>query len=102
MARQPISTCTINDVLKRTWLLMRFTLPESRQISAKEDIRIEWNTSETKVGLFIKNELWAAFDAAGKKHGGNYESGARPNIPDAVAESFRTERGTSQSKRRSR
>ena len=57
----------------------------------KEDIGIESNTSETKVGLFIKNELWAAFDAEGKKHGGNYESGARPNIPDAVAESFRTE-----------
>ena len=51
----------------------------------KEDIRIEWNTSETKVGLFIRNELWAAFDAEGKKHGGNYELGTRPNIPDVVS-----------------
>jgi hypothetical protein len=57
----------------------------------KDDVRVEWDTSETKVGLLIKRELWAAFEADGKKYGGNYQPGARPNIPDAVAESFRTE-----------
>ena len=57
----------------------------------KDDVRVEWDTSETTVGLLIKGELSAAFSADGKKYGGHYEPDARPYIPDAIALSFRTE-----------
>jgi hypothetical protein len=57
----------------------------------KDDIRVEWDTSETRVGILIKNELWAAFDAQGTKYGGDYSQGAQPNIPEPIERSFRTE-----------
>src|SRR4051812_21738088 len=38
---------------------------------AEREIAIRWNPKEDKVGLFIKGELWAAFDAIGQaKYGG--------------------------------
>ena len=63
----------------------------SRQLGfEKDDVHVEWGAGETKVGLLVKRQLWAVFDADRKKYGGNYEPGVRPNIPDAIAQSFRT------------
>jgi hypothetical protein len=48
----------------------------------REDISIRWDRSETKVALFIKSVMWAAFDgSSGQKFGGNYEANGKPQIP---------------------
>ncbi len=55
----------------------------------ERDIAIRWNPTEGKVGLFIKGELWAAFDAIRQaKYGGNYEPGVKPGLPLEVRRDF--------------
>lgn len=53
------------------------------------DIAIKWDRDEEKVGLFIKDSLWAVFGDAGQKFGGNYNSEREPNIPELIRASFR-------------
>jgi hypothetical protein len=55
-----------------------------------EDIVVRWNTTEDKVGLFIRDLLWAVFDGDGRrKYGGNYKPGAAPpSLPPGVAGGF--------------
>ena len=53
------------------------------------DVLVRWSKDETKVGLFIRNQLWAAFDAETRtKFGGDYRPGNCPTIPANVTESF--------------
>ena len=56
----------------------------------KGDIEIRWNADETMVGLFIRQQLWAAFDSTSEEpYGGDYRANADPILPMAVASSFR-------------
>lgn len=53
------------------------------------DIGIRWTADEGAVGLFIRSQLWAAFDCkTGAKYGGNYRAGNLPVIPPGVSQSF--------------
>lgn len=53
------------------------------------DIAIRWTTNEEKVGLFIRNELWAVFDrASGQKYGGNYRTSEAPRVPADLRDAF--------------
>jgi hypothetical protein len=46
------------------------------------DISIRWDTSDQKVGLFIRGVMWAVFDVAGQtKLGGNYGHSKNPSLP---------------------
>jgi len=49
------------------------------------DVSIRWDSSDTKVALFIKNVMWAIFDSTtGEKFGGNYQANGSPNIPSNI------------------
>jgi hypothetical protein len=53
------------------------------------DLDIRWTADETKVGLFIRGELWAVFDSHSRtKHGGNYRPGARSELSPVVKVAF--------------
>jgi hypothetical protein len=53
------------------------------------DISIRWDLEEQKVGLFIRNVLWAVFDGSRlAKYGGNYKAGAKPSLPPEVERGF--------------
>ena len=54
----------------------------------QEDILVEWDPTETKVGLFIKGQLWAAFDESGHKFGGGYRSDDCSDIPSEITAAF--------------
>lgn len=57
----------------------------------EEDVTVRWDASETKVGLFIGDRLWAAFDGESRtKYGGNYRANAQPPIPPEIAEAFQS------------
>lgn len=46
------------------------------------DISVRWDKDERRVGLFIFDALWAAFDTAtGMKYGGGYGRDLQPDIP---------------------
>ncbi len=48
----------------------------------EEDVRVVWDATESKVGLFLKGCLWATFNLrSGEKFGGNYEEDRLPQIP---------------------
>ncbi len=56
---------------------------------AEQDVAICWDNTESKVGLRIRGNLWAAFDAdSGTAYGGNYHTGSSPEIPPSVAACF--------------
>jgi hypothetical protein len=55
----------------------------------QRDISVRWDRQETRVGLFIRGVLWAVFDTAGSKYGGEYNPNARPVIPPEVVVGFR-------------
>ena len=62
----------------------------------KEDVAIRWDSTEGKVGLFICEQLWAAFDTeTGAKYGGNYRAHGNPEMPVEIAEAFEEEFGES-------
>jgi hypothetical protein len=48
------------------------------------DLVIHWDAGETKVGLFIRGELCAAFESNGAKYGGDYRRGAQAQIPTEI------------------
>jgi hypothetical protein len=53
------------------------------------DIAIRWTQDGGKVGLFIKGDLWAIFDAErGTKHGGNYRAQGRPALEPGACDGF--------------
>ena len=55
----------------------------------EKDIVIRWDATESKVGLFIRGRLWAAFDSVtGHKYGGGYRATGKPAIPVEVADAF--------------
>ena len=57
----------------------------------EEDVAIRWNSSENIVGLFIRNQLWAAFNLqTGAKHGGNYCTDNQPMIPVEISDVFKS------------
>jgi hypothetical protein len=46
------------------------------------DVSIRWDREEQKVGLFIRDVLWAVFDHRRRvKYGGSYRRGAEPTLP---------------------
>jgi hypothetical protein len=46
------------------------------------DISIKWDSQNQLVALLIKGEIWAVFDSyKGTKHGGDYKSIGKSNIP---------------------
>ncbi len=54
-----------------------------------KDVKIRWNEEEAVVGLFIKGQLWAAFECAtNQKFGGNFTPDQPPNLPDSILKSF--------------
>jgi hypothetical protein len=57
---------------------------------AQEHIAVRWNKTEDKVGLFIRNLLWAVFDGDSRRtYGGNYKPGAAPPpLPPGVTGGF--------------
>lgn len=62
---------------------------DRRPAYTAKDIEIRWNGKEDIVGLFIKGQLWAAFDGAtNRKFGGNFTPNQPPNLPDSVLKSF--------------
>lgn len=55
----------------------------------QEDVSIRWDDGESKVGLFIRGQLWAAFDAqANGKYGGNYRPDVEAEIPSEIGAAF--------------
>ncbi len=52
------------------------------------EIAVRWDGDEEHVGLFIRGELWAVFDAGGNKLGGSYLPGAETRIPAAIQSRF--------------
>jgi hypothetical protein len=54
-----------------------------------KDISVRWDTSETKVGLFIRRQLWAAFDGQTQEgYGGDYRQNTQPRIPVEIIDAF--------------
>jgi len=50
---------------------------------SNSDIAVRWDSREERVGIFIRNRLWAVFNASKKtKHGGSYRTDAEPSIPE--------------------
>lgn len=53
------------------------------------DIIVKWSSSLDTVGLLIRGQLRAAFDAAGGEgYGGDYRAGSVPSIPREVRLKF--------------
>ena len=53
------------------------------------DVLVRWDDSEKRVGLLIRRELWAVFDAQAKtKHGADYLPQARSTVPAEIARLF--------------
>jgi hypothetical protein len=56
---------------------------------AEHDVSVRWDLAEEKVGLFIRDVLWAVFDGAKRaKYGGRYETGAKQSLPSAATIGF--------------
>ena len=54
------------------------------------DLTICWNESEKRVGLFIRGQVCAVFDAdSGAKYGGNYRRGVQAHMPSEVLKEFK-------------
>jgi hypothetical protein len=55
----------------------------------QEDVTVQWDVSERMVGLFIRERLWAAFDAELRvKYGGSYRANSQPSIPTEIVRLF--------------
>ena len=56
---------------------------------AETDVSVRWDCDEEKVGLFIRQTLWAVFDIARRaKYGGGYKAGAKPPLPSQATIGF--------------
>ena len=59
--------------------------PDFRQA----DVDIRWDATETLVGLFIRHQIWAAFDTtSGDGYSGNYAARAPPELPSRISEAL--------------
>jgi hypothetical protein len=55
----------------------------------EDDLAIRWSADENTVGLFIRGQLWAAFNSETRaEHGGSYQAGAEPKLPSEVIAAF--------------
>ena len=55
----------------------------------EEDVSVRWDLDEQKVGLFIRNVLWAAFDCGLRsKYGGRYDPRVGPSLPPGAETGF--------------
>ena len=55
----------------------------------QKDVQLGWDAGERYVGLFIRNQLWAAFDTrTGAKYGGDYQPNAVSTVPAEVADAL--------------
>lgn len=56
---------------------------------AEADVSVRWDQREEKVGLFIRDVLWAAFDGVRRaKYGGGYQAGTTPSLPAEARSGF--------------
>ncbi len=56
---------------------------------AARDVSVRWDVDEQKVGLFIRDVLWAAFDhGRSTKYGGSYNRHGRPVLPPLAQAGF--------------
>ncbi len=56
---------------------------------SESDLSIRWDHEEQRVGLFIRDVLWAVFDVTRPaKYGGNYRRGSRPSLPPETEQGF--------------
>jgi hypothetical protein len=54
------------------------------------DLAIRWDESEKRVGLFIRGQVCAVFDAdGGAKYGGTYRRDVQADMPPEVLKEFR-------------
>ena len=59
---------------------------------AQGDVSVRWTPDESAVGLFIRGQLWAAFNCkTSERYGGNYRAGGSPTIPSTITELFKRE-----------
>lgn len=59
----------------------------------ESDLDVRWYARDERVGLFVRNELWAAFDAeTGTTAGGDYRSDERPILPPWASHGLGPER----------
>jgi hypothetical protein len=78
---------SVSDNRILDWIHILSTEPDF----SKSEISVRWDSVELKVGLFIRNMLWAVFDtSSAQKHGGNYRSGAHSLIPYEATTGFGT------------
>lgn len=55
----------------------------------EEDISIRWDATQSKVGLFVRGEVWAVFDLeTGAGHGGAYSCGGLSSVPPEIQRAF--------------
>jgi hypothetical protein len=55
----------------------------------ENDVAVRWDREERKVGLFIREVLWAVFDLCdGARYGGGYTPRSRPSLPREVESGF--------------
>ena len=54
----------------------------------ESDVRVVWDDEELRVGLLIRNRLWALFDEDRVPHGGGYGVVAEPRLPAGSREAF--------------
>ncbi len=55
------------------------------------DVSVRWDSREERVGLFIRNVLWAVFDGLQRlKYGGGYKTGIQPSLPESATVGFIT------------
>ncbi len=60
-------------------------------ISRKRPVSVRWDSKEERVGLFIRNVLWAVFDGLQRlKYGGGYKTGIQPSLPESATAGFIT------------
>jgi hypothetical protein len=53
------------------------------------DVTIRWDARENRVGLFIRERLWAVFDLTiNEKFGGGYKADADADIPEEIMKTF--------------
>jgi len=56
---------------------------------AESDIAIRWDRQERSVGLFIRGELWAVFDAEMRQsYGGDYSPDKHADVPLEISAGF--------------
>lgn len=55
---------------------------------SEEDVTIQWDSANLRVGLLIRDVLWAVFDEGGTQYGGSYSPSATPRLPSEARSWF--------------